>query len=237
MKNLLFGLLSVFFLASCDIASVTVEGNGQIKTEERTVSKFLKLKLEGPIDAEMVPGDSYKVEVIADENIQQYVIVEKEGESLTVGLENNIRLKNATIKVRISMPEVRSVSLAGSGSLRGDLTNPDELKLSVAGSGELFCKIKTPELEVNIAGSGKAELSGETRNMDVDIAGSGDLFGEKLLSENVDVSVAGSGNARVFASKTLKISVAGSGNIDYAGNPPEIKKSIAGSGTVRPISQ
>lgn len=235
MKNLLFGFLSIFFLASCDLASVTVEGNGQLKTEERSVSKFVKLKLEGPIDAVMEHGDSYKVEIIADENVQQYIIVEKEGESLTIGLEDNIRIKNATFKARIVMPEVQSVSLAGSGSLRGDLANPERLKLSVAGSGDMYCKIKTPELEVNIAGSGKAELSGETRDMDVDIAGSGDLLGEKLLSENANISVAGSGNARVFASKTLKISVAGSGNIDYAGNPPEIKKSIAGSGTVRAI--
>lgn len=237
--GVLFLVFTTMLISSCNWWGMkTVTGNGTIVTEKRSVAGFSEVSVGGPFEVVIRPGEGYGVSIETDENLLPYVNFDKDGRKLKIKLRHgvNIRSKHG-IKVKISMPEIRALSFAGSGkiSVEGEIVSNEKLKLSVAGSGDIEAGVKCPVVDANIAGSGTIKVWGETRDVDLDIAGSGDFKAADLLSEKTKVSIAGSGNAHVYASTNLDISIAGSGDVYYKGNPPNIKKSIAGSGNIKPM--
>jgi len=224
-------------LCGCNLGDF-VKGNGNVVKETRSEAGFTAIGVSGPMDVELSQGSDFSIEVESDENIMPYIITEKRGSMLEIKTRDNINIHTSkNILVRITMPEVREISIGGSGSVKtmGRISNSDKLDLDVAGSGDMMLDVKSPFVSAHIAGSGKIIARGETQKIDVHIAGSGDFLAEDLKSEEVKVSVGGSGKAKVFASRELDVSVAGSGDIYYRGNPGSIKKSIAGSGNVRKL--
>ncbi len=237
MRNFLWlGLL--VGLASCHISmGPKVKGSGNVVKQSRDISGFTKLDVEGSVTVLLRSGNDFKVEVETDDNIVPYVETRKEGESLVISLKENTSFHNAVgINVLIQVPSLKEIDLSGSGAVEGtgQFYDPDKLKLSATGSGNITMNIKSPEVGVDIAGSGTIRLGGETRDLDIDIGGSGDYLGEGLKSENAKVSIGGSGTAKVFASISLKASIAGSGGVYYKGNP-NVTKDIAGSGEVKSL--
>lgn len=239
-RHLFFSFVIIALLsAGCNWIGIhTVTGNGNIATENRSVAGFSEVSIGGPFVVELTQGENYAVRIETDENLIRYINFDKDGRRLKIKVHNgvNIRSKHG-VKVYISMPEVRAVSFAGSGKVmvKGKLVADKKLDFSVAGSGDIEADIDCPEVDADIAGSGTIKLSGQTREVKIDIAGSGDFKAENLLSERAKISIAGSGSAWVFASTNLDISIAGSGDVYYKGNPGNIKRSVAGSGNIKPV--
>ena len=235
-------LIVVALLAiSCNINirnNDRVDGNGVMKKETRDVSDFKKVEVAGPFDVVLVQGNSFKIEIEADENLMQYIRVKKNEGRLEISEKEGYELRSKSgIKIRLQMPVVDEVTLEGSGSVRGEtkLENSDNIEIKIAGSGDISLEIKSPAVDVEIGGSGRATLSGSTRKLDISIGGSGDCLADDLLSEDCEVSIGGSGTARVFASVSLNVSVGGSGDVYYRGEPKNVKKSIGGSGSVQQV--
>jgi len=233
----LFFSLVLFSLSGCAIILDEEVGNGNRVTEEKSLSRFENLEVSGSFDVELVPSTEYRVVIEADENIQEFILIDQDGDKLKIQLKDQIRISiKGKIKVTVYMEKLRSVDLAGSGLVktRSQMTHPDKMEFSIAGSGDMELDVKSPSVEISIGGSGELKAMGKTERLEVDIAGSGDFNGLELLSEVTEVSIAGSGNASVYASRELDVSVAGSGDVEYKGNP-SVTKSIAGSGSVKSI--
>jgi hypothetical protein len=239
MRIIIFLLGLSLLVASCDEGFNRVEGNGVMETKEKTLNDFDEIEVSGNFKVKVVPSDNFRAVIEADENLHEYILVEQDGDRLKIRMKNNVNVKtHQSIKVTVYTNDVRRIELAGSCGLKSDgvLENTDRMEITIAGSGDADIDVKTPEMKVSIGGSGKVIIGGKTRDLKISIAGSGDFEGEKLMSENADISIAGSGSARVFTSVELKVSIAGSGDVYYAGKPGNVKKSIAGVGNVKPIS-
>ena len=84
------------------------------------------------------------------------------------------------------------MSLAGSGDLwNEDKITSNNLKVALAGSGDVVLNIEASTVESSLAGSGDLTLKGKTNSLEARVAGSGDFHGFDLQSNNTDVSVAG----------------------------------------------
>lgn len=231
-------LVLALALTGCQWWPQTVSGNGNMRTETRSVAGFTEIAVGGPFEVEVTPNANYGLVIEADENLLRYIHIDKDGDRLKVKVRNGVNLRSKKgIKLRISLPELTAISFAGSGNLQvnGVVKTGEKLNVDVAGSGNVTAEVDCPEVDADIAGSGTILLTGRTRSVDLSIAGSGDYKAEQLLSEDTKVSVAGSGSAWVYASASLDVSIAGSGDVYYRGNPANIKRSIAGSGQIEPM--
>lgn len=235
MKTI-FTLCVTTLLASCNLFFETVTGSGNVIKETRQIDGFTGVKVAGPMDVELNAGDTYKVELEADDNLLKYLIIEKRGSNLEVRLKDNINLRNVTIHIAVQMPSVKNVEVAGSGSVTSHsrLAHPDKMHLIVGGSGNILMDINSPKVEASIGGSGNIKLQGETRDLDISIGGSGSFAGKELKSEKAQITIGGAGDVVVNASLNLDVTIGGSGSVQYVGSP-SIKQSIGGSGSVTPI--
>ncbi len=145
--------------------------------------------------------------------------------------------KSAIVTITVTLPEVESLSLNSSGSIRGAsaLTGAN-LALSLAGSGSLQLEaVLSGAVTTSLAGSGEVMLSGKCEKNSVRVAGSGNVKASKLAAQDVTVAISGSGNVSVAAAKSLDVRISGSGNVRYAGTPATLVKRVTGSGSVKQL--
>lgn len=236
-KILVAVFLIAIFGASCDFLEKTIQGNGNVKKEDRNVSNTERIKSFGSFDIDIVQGSTPGVTIEADDNLIPYIVTESKDGALEIRTREHFRLRSDNkIKVTVTTDDLEQVEIAGSGNVKGigKFTGRDHLKIGIAGSGDMDLSVNTPKIDADIAGSGNITLSGETRDTKIEIAGIGNYHAENLKSENVEIHIAGSGNAEVFAENSLSIDIAGSGDVNYRGNA-SVKQSIAGSGKIKKL--
>jgi hypothetical protein len=213
-----------------------IKGNGKVTTITRTTSDYDGINCAGSFDYILVSGTEGKISIEGEENLLKYIITEVKNNKLVVKTEKNIHLKpsdHKTIKITIPFQDINSVSLAGSGDLyTKDKITTTDLKVSLAGTGDVILTIETNTVSGSIAGSGDLTLKGNTNSLVAKVAGSGDFHGFELQANNTDVAVAGSGDVEVVSNTSLKARVAGSGDIKYKGNPKTEDTKVAGSGSI-----
>ncbi len=136
---------------------------------------------------------------------------------VTVQGSGNITLANG-IKGNNNL----SVTILGSGDIKGSDINCNKLAISIQGSGDIqLKKVTANRTEANVAGSGDIVLTGTTTDASFNIAGSGDITASNLEASDVSASIAGSGDISCYATNSIKAYVNGSGTIGYKGNPQE----------------
>lgn len=144
--------------------------------------------------------------------------------------------RSKSITVYITMPEVRGLTISGSGKIIGETRITSErLYLKVSGSGDIDLEVNAKQLESKISGSGEIRLRGLAKDHDYQMSGSGDLKGYELATEKSKIKVSGSGKCEVSISAQLDVRISGSGKVNYRGNPTTVNQKITGSGTIRKV--
>lgn len=237
LKQITF-ILAVFITTASQAQwfSKRVKGNGNMKTEKRSVGDYDQIRCAGSLDYILVAGKEGELKLEGEENLLEYVVTEVKGDKLVVKVENGVNLRtswNKTIKITIPFKDVSKVSLSGSGDLyTKDVIKANNLEVSLAGSGDVIVMVDTESVEGNISGSGDLTLKGTTNNLDASVSGSGDFNGFDLEANHTIVAVAGSGDAEVVSNKSIKARVSGSGDIQYRGNPKREDTKVSGSGSI-----
>lgn len=243
MKNLglgiIVGTLALSFL-SCKKGGVfCYTPNGNIVTVERVHSDFNRVSLETFTDVYIEQAPDYSVKIEGSENLMDIIETKVSGSELIIEVKNSKCIKNGDdTKVFITMPELRELSLDGSGNI--DISNElvsDKLIASINGSGNIeIDSLKTNQLNLTISGSGSffAASTDTTALQDIKINGSGSSKTLSMPSLKSDVDLSGSGSCHLHTIEELNVKISGSGNVRYEGTPT-IDQVTTGSGTVNPF--
>lgn len=234
----IIGVLAFLIISStlnAQIFSKKIKGNGTIKTETRKVSNYDKISVAGSFDVKLIKGMEGSITVKADENLMEYIVTEVKNGNLKIRIKKDFNIStNKTILVTVPFETINAISLAGSGDVYSEETiDSSDLKLSLAGSGNLNLNVSSKNLSSNIAGSGNMTLNGNSNEFNCSIAGSGNVNGYELKALVATVKIAGSGNVKINAVNEIQAKNVGSGNIYYSGNPSVEKISSVGSGSIK----
>jgi hypothetical protein len=238
MKNpFLLLILALVVLNSCSgVFGRRVRGNGKISSENRSVEHFSGVEVSGAIDL-YLSQDRGVVRVEADENLLQYVQVERNGSELSVHTKSGIRLKpSRTVKVYISGPSISTISASGACDVFSEnrLAGSDKISVDLSGASDAKLDLKAPRVSVSLSGAGTVTLKGETRDFEVDGSGSTDIKCYELLTENTNVDISGAGSAEIFASVKLDVEVSGAADVRYKGNAT-VSQRVSGAGSVKKV--
>jgi hypothetical protein len=215
---------------------LTGNSSGQsVVKETRDVSGFTGVSFGMAGNLVIKLGSSYNVVLEGDSKYIRDIETTIRNGRLVIRRDNFGMFNNERVNVYITMPEVKSLGLSGSGkaTVEGTLKT-DILDLSVSGSG----KISVPEVVVNemncsISGSGDIYVEGgHVGKADLSISGSGGYVGDNVVIKDFKAGISGSGSCSCNVSESLNASISGSGNVVYSGNP-KINVRSSGSGHVR----
>jgi hypothetical protein len=223
--NMLKPLFSIMLVSAALIAF----GQGK---EERDVSTFTGVSLGISGDLYLTQGSPQKVIIQAESNLDK-IETEVKGGVLRIKTDNwNSKLKG--VKIWITMPEVETLNVSGSGNIFAETgIDADELGLKVSGSGKIkIPELKGDEIDAAISGSGDMILAGSADEMGISISGSGGVYAKGLKVKECSIKISGSGSCEIDATGELDASISGSGRVTYYGDP-QIDARVSGSGKVR----
>ena len=214
--------------------------NGQsVDKETRNVKDFTKVSFGVAGNLYINIGPEFSVVLEGSKRVLDNVLTEVSGGKLVIKNENwrmNNWRTDERITVHITMPQINSLGVSGSGKAEiKDAVKTEDLNLSVSGSGKLFASdITVSDLECSISGSGDISMgsNGSSSKAGISISGSGNYFGESFKIGTAEIHISGSGNCECHVTESLRASVSGSGNVTYEGNP-RLDAHVSGSGKVR----
>jgi len=216
--------------------SKKIKGNGNIATENREVSTYDEISVNGNIDVVLVEGKEGRIAVKAEENLLEYIEISVAKNTLKIKNKDRTELRPTKWKnILITVPaqDLNKLTLNGSGEIEGNITlREDRIKLQVNGSGDMDIDVIANDVKAMINGSGDITLSGKTNVFEATVNGSGDIEGHELIANNCKGKVVGSGDIRFYAKQKLDAKIIGSGDIEVNKSVIEIEKKIIGSGDI-----
>jgi len=229
-----------FLFTSCSAFAKNIKGNGKLVTKSIAISDFSKIEIETFVEVNYSQGkNTGNLEFTVDENLWEYYNIYTKKDALRIELKkehkNRINTKPTKILLTVSSAQLEKIEVAGSTKFNF-CTNfiSQKLKIALAGSAQIFANkfpVKVEELKINIAGSGNVHLLGAVQEATVEIAGSGNVNALDCKIARMYVEIAGSGDVKAHVTDKLNAEIAGSGNVKFKGDPT-VKSKIAGSGKV-----
>lgn len=222
------------FISVMILVSTTLEG--QSTKETRNVSGYAEISFGIAGNLYVKTGPEFSLTMEGDKNYLSEIETIVRNGRLIIRMDNFRLFNNEKADVRITLPELKGLSVSGSGTaqVENSLKN-DALNLSVSGSGKLIVpEVVTGRLDCSISGSGNIIMkgSGAIDKGDISISGSGAFTGNDAVFKSLEVEISGSGNCSCNAAESINASISGSGNVTYSGNP-KVNARISGSGHVR----
>ncbi|HEX8334939.1 MAG TPA: head GIN domain-containing protein [Segetibacter sp.] len=197
-----------------------IQGNGKVVTRDVAISSFDALKASGLFELELSQGSTESVKIEADENLQDYFTVKKEGSKLVI---NTDKLKNRNsgklkLKVYVTFKQLQTLDVSTIGNVKsaGSLSLND-LKLSTNSVGHVDLKLTANKILLNNQGVGNVTLSGKAQNAVFRHEGVGSLEAGNFVVQTVDIKNTGVGSAEVNAAKELKVEDSYMGKIKNRG--------------------
>ena len=214
-----------------------IKGSGKVVTQARTFSGFTVVEVNNAILLYVKQDSSFSVKVETDDNLQEYIVLKQDGNTLVIEQKNNTSL-NATgkIKVYISAPVFKDLDASGACTIIGEnlLSTTDEIEVSVSGASDAELELKSPRISAEMTGASSLHLKGQTKDLDIEGSGASHAKCFELLSENANIDVDGASSAEVFASVKLDADASGASHITYKGNAT-VGQSVNGAASVKKV--
>ena len=225
-----------FFLGACQgLGGKRVHGDGNVQSDDRSISAFKTLNLRLNADVFISTGDHAAVKLEGDDNLLKFIDVEQSGDEVTIREREGFNLiPSGDLKVYVTTPTLDRIEASGACNIESQdtITSNDGLDMRLSGAGNIKMDVDAPHVSAKLSGAGNITLKGQTKDVRLDLSGAGNAQCYDLLAENTDVTISGFGSAEVYASVKLSASVSGAGNVDYKGNATDVEQHVSGAGGV-----
>ncbi len=244
----------VLLVSACTLNVRTIIGTGPSAHTFINMRTVQGINLKGSFDVEIKYSENFLIEVIAQKNIADLIVIERKSNTAVVRYKRGFNvIPTEKPKIIFYMPEIFYLNIDGSGRIftkddfiseksfrmiingRGNIeinTKNPALSLTVNGSGNITTETEAVNINSVINGSGNIKLSGNSNHHSVKISGSGDVKALHLQTKETEIDVFGSGSAYVFVKDQLLVNIKGSGDVFYKGNP-KVSSKISGTGRIR----
>ena len=235
MKILLFSILTLLF-AGC-INSKT--GSGNIISKTMSVGNFIAISAAGDVHVIFQNGLQRSVVVETDDNIMPYVETETEGNTLKIRLKKINNLRNCTINVNVTSPNVTKFSSSASAEIisKSVITSSGKLELRASSGSKIDLLVNSPSVDVEASSGGNVITAGRTKDVLASASSGSNLNTSALRAENADARASSGASVKVYASISVQAEASSGGTVKYTGGAEKVKKNESSGGSVVPYPQ
>jgi len=201
-------LLTLVFTPGC--ASEEVQGEGEVKQEERTLENFQAIAVEHNYTLQIESGKPQKVTVEAPANLLGQIETSVQGGTLKITNAKGIHFRSSSpLKISISVPVLNRLEASGASNLT-------------------LNGISGPAFSMQLDGGHQVRVrGGELEKLTIKAAGAANIETFMLRAQSVDLQVSGAAAVRVRAEKQLNVDASGACKVEYTGNP-QITQKLSG---------
>ena len=216
---------------SCSFAQDKKESKDGETKQIRNVTGFTEISVSEGIELNLKQGDKEFVEVIADADLIDEVLTEKNGNELRVHMKgHNYHNINVTVNVTaIKIDELESGS--GANLSTETLIKSDKLGMSVSSGASLNVEFNSPLAKCETSSGSSANLKGEVKDFKVEASSGSTINAYNVMATNVNAEASSGSSVKVHVDGDLKAEASSGSNIEYSGTPKskDVEKSSGGS--------
>ncbi|MCL1821280.1 MAG: DUF2807 domain-containing protein [Prolixibacteraceae bacterium] len=213
--------------------------SAQAKKETKQLATFTAINLLVSATLNLTQGENQNIEVIANPETLEKLIIEVVNEKLIIRLSSTKNFFNnfnpGKIEIFVTAKHINQLSVSGSGKIIvKDGLNAQTIDMTVSGSGAIKLeKLSANTINTTVTGSGDIHLSGQSvaDKLNAAVTGSGTLKANAMEARDVKVSITGSGKCYVNSNNNITAQTTGSGSIYYSGTA-NIDARSTGSGRI-----
>ena len=176
-------------------------GSGNIVTQERGLSAFENVRIQGPVKVNVQYGSSQLVRVRTDAVAVNDVFTTVSNNTLVVDIDDDHNYQHISFEVEVVIPVIHRLTHEGVSHSRLEGFQGMEA------------------LEVIHQGVGDLTLHGSAGTLHITHDGVGDLRGFGFVVDTCHVSQSGAGDIEVHVLEQLSGSLSGVGSLYYQGSP------------------
>lgn len=235
-KSILMGLVvTSVLLAGCTlpVQNTRIQGSGNLVSEERQVSDFSRVSLEGMGDLEIVVGDTESLTIEAEDNIIGRIESYVSGDTLHIGFERFINvIPTSGITYTLTVKNLNGIEISGYGDVYAASLTTDSMDIEVSGGGWIDIEdLSADSLQVRLSGAGDFELAGMVDRQHINLSGAGSYKAQDLKSRVAEIDISGAGSAQLWVTGNLDVNLSGVGSLQYYGDAA-VDQNISGIGKV-----
>ena len=201
----MFVLFMLFIAAP---ASVWAES----RVTHDSLTNFDSIRLDGSDRIVLRVGPEFSVVTAGEQADLNLLTMAVANRTLKVGRRSKHTSSFRPVTVEVTMPQIKSVEVTGSGTVNIMDADGDIINLAVSGSGSIIAAGNARFLDVSVSGSGTIDsLAMQADRLNVSNAGSGAI--EAAASGAVTISSPGSGTVRVSGTRQCSVSGRGTGTV------------------------
>lgn len=193
-------------------------GSGNLVTIEQDIKDFDQIEISHSFQVTIKYAKDYSVTVQVDDNLQDYVIIEKHGQRLKISLEEGLCYSATHLEATITSPDIQQLSLSGASSamISGFKFN-HSLAMNLSGASKVNGLLETGDMDLNLSGASTIELKGKGRNLEVHASGASTLKTSQYMVRDARLSLSGASTCLVNIAGELDVRASGSSNVKYCG--------------------
>jgi hypothetical protein len=215
----------------CERISVT--GSGNLTTETHDLTGFTRVEAQSGFQIEVTQSSTFSIEITADDNIHEFIEVQKSGETLSIRLRGNRFYHSVTLEATVTMPELYKIELSGgSQATITGFSSSHDFEAEMSGGSQLSGDITAADADFELSGGSQVNLEGTGDGLVVDASGGSQLDLEGFSINDAYIEISGGGRATVNVSGTLDVNLSGGSKVLYVGEPTLGDIQLSGDSTV-----
>lgn len=231
MQNFIPKAIFSFFI----LLIITLPSEAQTRVN-KNISGFEGIHVSSGIDLYLSQTGKESVEIEADEDILDEVIVEMENDILIIKIERDFLdwfTNSGPIKAFVSFKELQEIHISGGSDLEGQgALKFDKLEMSSSGGSDIKISLTASELHISSSGGSDAVLAGYAAYFEGSASGGSDIKAKELDTDVANVSSSGGSDVLISVNRKLVANASGGSDIYYYGNPEEVEKNESGGSDI-----
>jgi hypothetical protein len=218
--SMLVPFLVLALLVGCTPPVNTVTGSGRLETQEEDISGFEEVDVGHAFQVDIRQGERYRVSVRIDDNLLDDLVLEKQGNTLKIGLSSTRSYRCYTAKAEVTMPTLTGLELSGAcqGTVTG-FASGEPVQVRVSGASQLRGDIGAGDARIDVSGASQVTLKGSGGDLVIEASGASIADLSDFEVYDADINASGASKVIVDAGGTLDVNASGSSLVTYLGSP------------------
>ena len=211
-----------------------IAGSGNTVTRTFDYDDFTVVDIHHGFHSDVTKSDEFSIEIVIDDNLLEYLDVDKSGSTLKIRLLQPPEYRNVTLEVKITMPDISKLDLSG-----GSHTNITGfnllhgLTIDLSEGSHLNGNISATDVGLEISGGSHLDLTGSADNLNLIGSGGSHLTMGSFTAGDSTVKITGGSQASINVNGTLDVEVGGGSHVTYSGEPQIGDINLSGGSTFK----
>lgn len=242
MKTKLFflSLISInLFLSSCDITDNHVVPSNKITSTQATYSDYDMIDVSSAFTVYVTFSDEEElIEIEANDNLHQHIVVKRENNVLKIGLERNIHIRgNATLTAYITTKNISDYMASGASRIIVEnRIEATDASIYLSGASTFSGELVVDHLNADLSGAANLNIQGFSNTFDIEASGASVIRDYGFETNRLEADLSGASNMYVTVDDGIDVEASGASVLHYKGSAVITGQDLSGASSVRKMN-